>query len=102
MHRAFVHLASVGIRDGAAQYDRSYRRKRERHDDEKRQHIPQPWKSFMWLAVHGRPAWDSRWKKLRACLFTKNFEPTMQITIPARPQMRRILYSLRTEEPAER
>src|SRR4029453_4429255 len=52
MHRAFVHLASVRIFDGGAQHDRSYGRKRERNDDEQRQHIPQPWKSFMWLAIH--------------------------------------------------
>src|ERR1044071_8113535 len=30
------------------------RRKHEHHNDEQRQHIPQPWKSFMWLAVHDR------------------------------------------------
>jgi hypothetical protein len=46
MHRAFVHFAPVRIRDRAAQHDRSYGRKRERHDEEKRQHIPRPWKSF--------------------------------------------------------
>jgi len=52
MRRAFVHLAPVRIRDRGAQHDRSYRRKRKRHDAEKRQPIPQPWKSFMWLGIH--------------------------------------------------
>jgi len=47
MHRAFVHLAPVRIRDRGAQHDRSHRRKRERHDQEKRQPVPQPWKSLM-------------------------------------------------------
>jgi hypothetical protein len=54
MHRAFVHFAPVRIRDCGAQHDGSYRRKRERRDDEKRQQTPEPWKSFMWLAVHNR------------------------------------------------
>ena len=51
MHRAFVHFAPVRVRDRGAQHDRSYRRKRERRDDEKRQPIPQPWKSFMWFGI---------------------------------------------------
>ena len=46
--------AGNSVRDCGAQHDGSYRRKRERHDDEKRQEVPQPWKSFMWLAVHNR------------------------------------------------
>ena len=46
MYRAFVHFASVRIRDCVAQYDRSYWRKRERQNDEKRQQVPEPWKSF--------------------------------------------------------
>ena len=46
MHRAFVHFAPVRIRDCGAQHDRSYGRKRERRDDEKREQVPQPWKSF--------------------------------------------------------
>jgi hypothetical protein len=54
MHRAFVHLAPVRIRDRGAQHDGSYRRKRERHDDEKHQEVTKPWKSFMWLGVHDR------------------------------------------------
>src|ERR1044071_1064519 len=54
MHRAFIHFASVCIRDRAAQHHGSNRRKRERHDDEQRQQIPKPWKSFMWVAVHKR------------------------------------------------
>src|SRR4029434_9017132 len=54
MRRAFIHLAPVRICDRRAQHHGSYGRKRERHDDEKRQEVPQPWKSFIWLAVHHR------------------------------------------------
>jgi len=52
MHRAFVHLASVRICNRGAQHDRSYRRERERRDNEKRQPVPKPWKSFMRLGIH--------------------------------------------------
>ena len=51
MHRAFVHPAPVRIRDRGAQHDRSYRRKRERRDDEKRQQVPEPRKSFILLGI---------------------------------------------------
>ena len=40
MHRPFVDLASIRIGDRAAQHDRSYWRKRERQNDEKRQCVP--------------------------------------------------------------
>src|SRR5262249_7418597 len=54
MYRAFVHLAPVRVRDRGAQDHGSYGCKRERHHDEKRQEVQQPWESFIWLAVHHR------------------------------------------------
>jgi hypothetical protein len=84
VHRAFVYLAPVRISDRSAQHDRSDRRKRECHDDEKRQGVPQPWKSFTWL-LHGSTDLAGRSRVAR---------PT-----PTAPRIRPVIYEFAENAP---